>query len=269
MASLKIVLKGLGEFGCTGKKEFISSEIEKFYSTIVSSSEQMKDDPVKCVKPEGVKTSDSEGGFCEIQKITKFDPELSYAISMMQKGELTFDVGDIITIPLRDGTKDSFVMTQEDDEAYRFESVACVGGSTITRDKVDDLFEQYYNLLPKVITDNLLLTTRKYRDRNDVIKEGESILFLPSAPEVFPKDEVYGDKGLYEQMEWYKDRRHRMRKLTQDSEDTVSWWLMSASAGATSNFCDVYYYGNANTNNASATWIGAPVCFRIRKRKSE
>ena len=145
--------------------------------------------------------------------------------------------------------------------------MTCVGGDTVTRDKVDDLFENYLDLLPTMLIDNLLLTKRRYRDRNDAIQERESVLFLPSAPEVFPEDDVYGDSGLYEQMEYYKDRRHRMRKLTPDSEDTVSWWLMSAYAGNTSSFCYVNYNGYAYDNNASSTWIGAPVCFRIRKSK--
>ena len=113
----------------------------------------------------------------------------------------------------------------------------------------------------------MLLTKRRYLNRDGEERERENLLFLPSAPEVFDPEDVYGDKGLYEQMEWYKDRRHRMRKLSKDSKDTVSWWLVSASAGATSGFCRVNYYGCANLAIASNTWVGLPVCFRIRKSK--
>lgn len=42
-----------------------------------------------------------------------------------------------------------------------------------------------------------------------------------------------------------------------------SWWLISAYAGNTSNFCTVIASGYASNNSASATWVGLPVCFRI------
>lgn len=262
MAELKVKLEGLGEFECTGKEEFISPEIEKFYAALlpvapVVHSVEDNSSPVPVVARD-----------CIVKRtIESSDTCFADVLSLLMSGKLNLNVSDTITIPLKDGTSAEFVLTQEDDEAYRFESVTCVGGDTVIRDKVDDLFERYYDLLPKILTDNLLLTKRRYRDRNDAIQERESVLFLPSAPEVFPEDDVYGDSGLYEQMEYYKDRRHRMRKLTPDSKDTVSWWLMSASAGATSLFCYVSTSGTAYTTSASYTWIGAPVCFRIRKSK--
>ena len=258
MAELKVKLEGLGEFECTGKEEFISPEIEKFYAALLpvalvvySVEDNSSPAPVaaqNCIVKRTIESSDT--CFADV-------------LSLLMAGKLNLNVGDTITVPLKDGTSAEFVLTQEDDEAYRFESVTCVGGDTVTRDKVDDLFENYLDLLPTMLIDNLLLTKRRYRDRNDAIQERESVLFLPSAPEVFPEDDVYGDSGLYEQMEYYKDRRHRMRKLTPDSEDTVSWWLMSAGAGFASSFCFVGNLGNANYYSASSTWIGAPVCFRI------
>lgn len=270
MANLKVTLKGIGEFECTGNPEFIIPEIGKFYAAVFSDAELESCMESGCEKPkdiEPVVPHDSQNTFCTITKTVASDPELGYAISTMQKGKLAFSMGDVLTVPLKDGTTAAFVMTQEDDEAYRFESVDCIGGKTVTHDKIDELFENYMDLLPAVLVENMLLTKRKYRDRNDEVHERESLLFLPSAPEVFPEDEVYGDAGLYEQMEWYKDRRHRMRKLTADSDDTNSWWLISATAGATASFGDVADYGIASHSSASATWVGAPVCFRIRKSK--
>ena len=262
MASLKVALKGIGEFECTGKEEFISPEIEKFYAALLPAAPvQNSVEDNSCPAP--VVARD-----CIVKRIIE-SSDICFAdvLSLLTAGKLNLNAGDTITIPLKDGTSAEFVLTQEDDEAYRFESVTCIGGDTVTRDKVDDLFESYLDLLPAIMVDNLLLTKRRYRDRNDAIQERESVLFLPSAPEVFPEDDVYGDSGLYEQMEYYKDRRHRMRKLTPDSEDTVSWWLMSANAGNASLFCYVGSNGIASYYIASYTWIGAPVCFRIRKSK--
>ena len=262
MASLKVALKGIGEFERTGKEEFISPEIEKFYAALLPVA------PIVHSVEDNSRPAPVVAQDCIVKRIIESDDTcFADVLPLLMTGKLNLNVGDTITIPLKDGTSAEFVLTQEDDEAYRFESVTCVGGDTVTHDKVDDLFERYYDLLPKILTDNLLLTKRRYRDRNDAIQERESVLFLPSAPEVFPEDDVYGDSGLYEQMEYYKDRRHRIRKLTQDSKDTVSWWLMSAYAGNTSHFGYVNTNGDATNNAASYTWVGAPVCFRIRKSK--
>ena len=262
MANLKVKLKGLGEFECEGKEDFISPEIEKFYATLLPVA------PVAYSAENNSRPAPVVAQDCIVKRtVESSDTCFADVLSLLMSGKLNLNVSDTITIPLKDGTSAEFVLTQEDDEAYRFESVTCVGSDTVTRDKVDDLFERYYDLLPKILTDNLLLTKRRYRDRNDAIQERESVLFLPSAPEVFPEDDVYGDSGLYEQMEYYKDRRHRMRKLTLDSKDTVSWWLMSAYAGSTSTFCYVFYTGYASNTSASAAWVGAPVCFRIKKSK--
>ena len=262
MAELKVKLEGLGEFECVGKEEFISPEIEKFYAALLPIA------PVVHSVEGDSSPAPVAAQNCIVKRtIESSDTCFADVLSLLMAGKLNLNVGDTITVPLKDGTSAEFVLTQEDDEAYRFESVTCVGGDTVTRDKVDDLFENYLDLLPTMLIDNLLLTKRRYRDRNDAIQERESVLFLPSAPEVFPEDDVYGDSGLYEQMEYYKDRRHRMRKLTPDSEDTVSWWLMSAYAGNTFYFCYVNSAGYASTSNASYTWVGAPVCFRIRKSK--
>ena len=65
-------------------------------------------------------------------------------------------------------------------------------------------------------------------------------------------------------MDWYKDRRHRM-KMDEHNGDSTAYWTSSQRTGNSTNFCVVYNYGIANTSNASYTWLSAPVCFRIRK----
>lgn len=89
-------------------------------------------------------------------------------------------------------------------------------------------------------------------------------LFLPAAPELFSGDDVLGDKGLYKQLDWYKDRRHRM-KMDEPGGDSVAYWTSSQRSGYSATFCIVDRNGNASDNYASNTWRSAPVCFRIRK----
>lgn len=38
-----------------------------------------------------------------------------------------------------------------------------------------------------------------------------------------------------------------------------NWWLLTPNSGSTANWCNVNNNGNANNNNASNDWIGAPV----------
>lgn len=65
-------------------------------------------------------------------------------------------------------------------------------------------------------------------------------------------------------MDWYKDRRHRM-KMDEHNGDSTAYWTSSQRSGNSSDFCGVYYSGGAGANGASGTWLSEPVCFRIRK----
>ncbi len=265
IATLNLKVNGLASISCSGDPEFVQSERKQF-NELIKGYMEPEIHPVEIECGEAMPVSESERK-CKLSATTKQDYTLRTFLQALQSGQLHLNMGDVIEIPLANGVIEEFVMTQEDDEAYRFESVNCIFGKCITRDKADEAFEEYYDLLPKELRDEMLLTKRRYLNRDGEERERENLLFLPSAPEVFDPEDVYGDKGLYEQMEWYKDRRHRMRKLSKDSKDTVSWWLISADAGATSNFCNVNDAGDAISSGASATWVGLPVCFRIRKSK--
>lgn len=89
-------------------------------------------------------------------------------------------------------------------------------------------------------------------------------LFLPAASELFSGDNVLGDKGLYKQIDWYKDRRHRMR-MDEHNGDSTAYWTSSQRSGNSTGFCSVSYYGDASIGSGSYAWLSAPVCFRIRK----
>lgn len=261
-ATLNLKINGLASISCSGEPEFVQNERKQFNDLVkgICSIESPSVAPEH--KPLLVPQLT-----CKLSINVSSMYHLSTFLQSLQSGKLHLSMGDVIEIPLADGTTDEFVMTQEDDEAYRFESVDCIFGKCITRDKADESFERYYDLLPKELREEMILTKRRYRNRDGEEREQESLLFLPSAPEVFDPENVHGDNGLYEQMEWYKDRRHRMRKLCKLSEGTVSWWLVSASAGNASSFCFVSRAGSASSTIASSTWVGLPVCFRIRKSK--
>ncbi len=83
--------------------------------------------------------------------------------------------------------------------------------------------------------------------------------------EVFEdEDECYGDEGVYEPLEYYKDRRNRM-KGEGKGKDTCDWWLASAHSGDSYIACTVGGNGNAGYNYVTNPYIGVPLCFQIQK----
>ena len=114
------------------------------------------------------------------------------------------------------------------------------------------------------LRDAIADTERRHYDADGNTVTTLEKLFLPAAPEIFPYDDCYGDMGLYEQLDWYKDVHNRVRAL--DSGKNADWyWTSSRREGSTTSWCFVSYYGNASYYYASRDWVAAPVCFRIPK----
>ena len=86
--------------------------------------------------------------------------------------------------------------------------------------------------------------------------------FLPAASEVVDEDSCYGDKGLYKQLDYYKDARNRIR--VDEDGDTRVYWLASVRSGNSTYACGVSGGGGANGWYASNS-LRVPVCFQISK----
>ena len=71
---------------------------------------------------------------------------------------------------------------------------------------------------------------------------------------------------MYEQLDFYKDWRNRIRCTVEDGKPN-GWWLLSALAGSSTDFASVRGNGHCSSTSAATTWIAAPVCFRIQKSK--
>lgn len=72
----------------------------------------------------------------------------------------------------------------------------------------------------------------------------------------------YGDKGLYKQLDYYKDARNRIR--VDEDGDTRVYWLASVGSGSSTNACVVDDNGDAGNWYASNSYR-VPVCFQISK----
>lgn len=176
-------------------------------------------------------------------------------------------IDDTVGIPLSDGRVIDFVVTDVDDVSVRFESRDCLG-EYVPMTRMDEYFKKVFSLLPKALQEAIAVTERKhYNAKGEVVTSYEK-LFLPAASEIFAPDDCYGDKGLYKQMEWYKDVHNRIRAF--EKGGYADWyWTSSRRIGSpntsTTHWCNVYVNGNADSNTASYDWIAAPVCFRIEK----
>lgn len=161
-------------------------------------------------------------------------------------------VGDKVDFQLKTGEKVTVVVTQSTEEYVRFESVDCIGGKEVP-----------WSQLPEDLQAVIDPMTRKHKDHEGNVQEYEFKLFLPAASEVFDEDECYGDQGVYEQLDYYKDRRHRMKGAVK-GEDTESWWLASVRSGNSTNACYVSSDGSAGYWYASNA-DRMPLCFCIKK----
>lgn len=191
------------------------------------------------------------------------------------KSGAEFKVGDYKKDRTVDGQNFTLVVTDATDEYVRFESRDCLGGAVrwnkkdttdggIEESNVQEfLMLELLSNLPDDLRKVISKATRKYKDNKGNVKEYETLLFLPSASEVFGEDNCFGDEGLYEQMGYYKDRRNRMRGSA-EGEDTCGWWLASVGSGYSTDACRVSHYGLAGGWHASSA-LHVPVCFIIKK----
>lgn len=192
------------------------------------------------------------------------------------KAGVNLAVGDKVDFRLKSGEDVTVVVTQSTEEYVRFESVDCVGvkevpwsddGNTkcgiAASDVMKYLNEEIWSQLPEDLQAAIDPVTRKHKDHEGNVQEYEFRLFLPAASEVFDEDECYGDQGVYEQLDYYKNRRHRMKGESK-GEDTEPWLLASVGSGNSTAVCSVHYNGNADYWYASyATRV--PLCFCIKK----
>lgn len=198
-------------------------------------------------------------------------PEIAKEI----KARKEYHVGDSVDDVLENGEKVTFVVTEVTDQYVRFESRDCIGGEDVKWNKNDNnkggiaesdiqkyLDTKIWGLLPEDLRAVISDTNRKYMDGSEE-KEYVTKLFLPAASEVFDEDDCYGDEGLYEQLEYYKDRRNRMRSAAQE-EDMVWYWLASVRSGSSTYACRVGHHGFASAWSTSDL-DRVPVCFTIKK----
>lgn len=213
--------------------------------------------PVPTARAATIQTRD-----CSLFTRWQVDMDLADILGRIERGELKLSIGYSLLVGMKDGKKVEFVVTAVDDEAYRFESRDCLG-KYVPMTKIQGFFDEVWGNLPDVLKNHIVPTERPYLSKGN-LKSISRKLFLPSAAEIFPPEDCYGDKGLYEQMDWYKDVHNRVRAF--EGGGNADWyWTQSEYSGNSTYCCGVARSGGASYYSASSTRIAAPVCFRISR----
>lgn len=115
-------------------------------------------------------------------------------------------------------------------------------------------------LLPSRYTAGQVLTSD-----NSWAWQNTGKLWIPSEVEVYGAP-CWGDSGYgaggFVQYPYFANNMNRVKRRCR-SNDRYSWWLLSALSSNFTSFARVNSYGHANYASASATYVAAPVCFRI------
>lgn len=135
----------------------------------------------------------------------------------------------------------------------------------------DGIWSKLPEALKAVIVTKRALIPKRY-SASDVLSNNNNWgwqdmgkLWIPSEIEVYGHgvwaDNAF-DKGGFVQYPIFNCNMRRVKGLG-DGGVRTHWWLISANAGNTSNFCFATNRGGADNYIASNAWVGLPVCFRI------
>lgn len=177
--------------------------------------------------------------------------------------------GDIITEKTLDGEEMDLVVVDMGPGWARFESKDCLpvevaynqnnrnAGGFADSDVKRYLNEEVFNNLPEELRNVIAEVERKQENG----KSSLCRLFLPTESELFG-DCCYSEDDTYSQIEYYKDRRNRI-KCNRKGGSPDWYWTASVRSGASTLCVAVDYGGNSDYWGASSE-LYVPVCFVIQ-----
>lgn len=190
--------------------------------------------------------------------------------NLIKGGGGTLKVGDIITEQTKDGEELDLVVVDMGPGWARFESKDCLPAE-VPYNQNGRNAGGFAESGVKWHLDNVVFTSLP-EDLQAVISEVERVqeggktyrcqLFLPTESEMFGDCSYSGD-DTYPQIEYYKDRRHRIKCNRKGG--TPDWYWLASVAGGSSTYCV-----GVNSGGGSGYWLNAsgelcvPVCFIIK-----
>ena len=190
--------------------------------------------------------------------------------NLIKGGGGTLKVGDIITEQTKDGEELDLVVVDMGPGWARFESKDCLPAE-VPYNQNGRNAGGFAESGVKWHLDNVVFTSLP-EDLQAVISEVERVqeggktyrcqLFLPTESEMFGDCSYSGD-DTYPQIEYYKDRRHRIKCNRKGG--TPDWYWLASVAGGSSTYCVyVTYDGDSNGWNDASGELCVPVCFIIK-----
>lgn len=291
MSKLKIKTRGIS-MEVVGKDDLIQREREAFieyakrykgtqFGLTLIPTEGLKQSPermnCKCScggEESATEAEDKQENSIDFIRTVKQHHKMNWEelAEKIKKGIIPVEVGATVFCELTDGTPAEFVVTDVTDQYVRFETRNFIGGEVEWNEQdtnkggyPDSDIRGYidstiWGLLPGNLQAVISDVDREWKDKDGNCGTYTTKLFLPAASEVFDEDNCYGDKGLYKQLDYYKDARNRIR--VDEDGDTRVYWLASVRSGNSTSACDVSNYGYAHDWGASYS-RRVPVCFRI------
>ncbi len=190
--------------------------------------------------------------------------------NLIKGGGGTLKVGDIITEQTKDGEELDLVVVDMGPGWARFESKDCLPAE-VPYNQNGRNAGGFAESGVKWHLDNVVFTSLP-EDLQAVISEVERVqeggktyrcqLFLPTESEMFGDCSYSGD-NTYPQIEYYKDRRHRIKCNRKGG--TPDWyWLASVLGGSSTNCVYVSSDGYSNYWYDASDEFCVPVCFIIK-----
>lgn len=190
--------------------------------------------------------------------------------NLIKGGGGTLKVGDIITEQTKDGEELDLVVVDMGPGWARFESKDCLPAE-VPYNQNGRNAGGFAESGVKWHLDNVVFTSLP-EDLQAVISEVERVqeggktyrcqLFLPTESEMFGDCRYSGD-DTYPQIEYYKDRRHRIKCNRKGG--TPDWYHTASVAGGSSANCvRVDHNGHSGYWGTASTELCVPVCFIIQ-----
>ena len=189
--------------------------------------------------------------------------------NLIKGGGGTLKIGDIITEKTLDGEEMDLVVVDMGPGWARFESKDCLpvevaynqnnrnAGGFADSDVKRYLNEEVFNSLPEELRNVIAEVERKQENG----KSSLCRLFLPTESELFG-DCCYSEDDTYSQIEYYKDRRNRI-KCNRKGGSPDWYWTASVRSGASTVCVSVDDYGYSDYWHASYE-LYVPVCFVVQ-----
>ena len=190
--------------------------------------------------------------------------------NLIKGGGGTLKVGDIITEQTKDGEELDLVVVDMGPGWARFESKDCLPAE-VPYNQNGRNAGGFAESGVKWHLDNVVFTSLP-EDLQAVISEVERVqeggktyrcqLFLPTESEMFGDCSYSGD-DTYPQIEYYKDRRHRIKCNRKGG--TPDWyWLASVTGGSSTHCVSVGNGGSSDNWDDASDELCVPVCFIIK-----